>query len=81
MIELPPLPPQADTHYYADGRVVASHTADQMRAYGEACARAAIEAAAVMLDAEHESRKHADNHAAFYARKVRALTDPSSPSS
>jgi hypothetical protein len=51
------------------------------RAYGEACAMAALEAAAVMLDAEHESRKHADNHAAFYARKVRALTGPSSPSS
>jgi hypothetical protein len=67
MIELQPLPsPILHCH-------VAGYTPEHMRDYGEACARAAIEAAAVMLDAEHESRKHADNHAAFYARKVRAL--------
>jgi hypothetical protein len=65
MIELPPLPYGASPAY--------GYTEAEMRAYGEACARAALEAAAVMLDSEHESRKHADNHAAFYARKVRAM--------
>jgi hypothetical protein len=34
---------------------------------------AALEEAAKMLDAEHEARKHIDNHAAFYALKIRAL--------
>jgi chemotaxis response regulator CheB len=77
MIELPPLPLQFD-HIHTlestgDTEDVPVFTDTQMRAYGEACARAALEAAAVMLDAEHECRKHADNHAAFYARKVRAL--------
>jgi hypothetical protein len=72
MIELPPLPdaPNVQDLYPSDAEAEIRLYA---RDYGEACAKAAIEAAAIMLDAEHESRKHADNHAAFYARKVRAL--------
>jgi hypothetical protein len=92
MIELPPLPDIltetarafADAWTMPGGRAhtdAMSNLEAVVRDYGDACARDAVEAAAVMLDAEHEGRKHADNHAAFYARKVRALTGPSGQSS
>jgi hypothetical protein len=88
MIELPPLPEIltktarefADAWAMPGGRAhtdAMSNLEAVVRAYGETCARAALEAAAVMLDSEHECRKHADNHAAFYALKVRALATPS----
>lgn len=61
------------------------YTADQMQAYARAALgqqiavytagvrTAALEEAAQLLDAEHEARKQHDNHAACYARKIRAL--------
>ena len=51
-------------------------TADQMRAYGAACAAAERERIAAWLDAEHEKRKHLDNQAAFYAAAIRAQETP-----
>ena len=45
----------------------------QMRAYAAAARRAALEEAALALDAQHEARKQHDNHAAVYARMVREL--------
>lgn len=44
-----------------------------LAAYTAAVRRMAFEEAACMLDREHEARKHIDNHAAFYARKIREL--------
>ena len=55
MIELPPLPYGASNFY--------GFTDAEMRAYGEACARAAIEAAARVCD------EHAD-HAADVVREL-----------
>ena len=65
---LPPLP--EDRRYSHD----AHFSAEQMRDYGAACAKAEREAIAQMLDAEHAWRKHLDNHAAVYARMVRRRT-------
>ena len=48
----------------------------KMRAYGAACAAAERERIAAWLDAEHEKRKHLDNHAAFYAAAIRAQETP-----
>jgi hypothetical protein len=74
MIELPPLPYGASPAY--------GYTEAEMLAYGEACARAAMEAAAEK--AEFILKSLADDHdnpveRAAYA--IRALTAPSSPSS
>jgi hypothetical protein len=49
----------------------ALYTADQMLAYAAAAVTAERERIAALLDAEHEKRKHLDNHAAFYARMIR----------
>jgi hypothetical protein len=37
----------------------------------DAAVAAERERIAALLDAEHEKRKHLDNHAAFYARMIR----------
>ncbi len=50
--------------------------AEQLRAYAAAAVAAERERIAAMLDAEHERRKHADNHAAFYARMIREQATP-----
>ena len=80
---LPPLPEAAheqgeDYSGIAVNKVVVTplFTADQMRAYGAACAAAERERIAAWLDAEHEKRKHLDNHAAFYAAAIRAQETP-----
>ena len=51
---LPPMP-QPDTHCLDDdtGKDVWSHSADQMRAYGAACAAAERERCAKMCEAEY----------------------------
>jgi hypothetical protein len=62
MIELPPLPEpeiapfaRADANDSGNGGLFSR---DQMRAYGEACARAAIEAAAGICDRFAEREMH-----------------------
>jgi hypothetical protein len=79
MIELPPLPYGASPAY--------GYTEAEMRAYGEACARAAIEAAAELCD-DPPRYNGDDNERATYVfgaqdcgDRIRALTAPSSPSS
>jgi hypothetical protein len=61
MIELPPLP-EAAMRFVVDQNGVSVYPdyfeADQMRAYGEACARAAIEAAAGICDRFAEREMH-----------------------
>jgi hypothetical protein len=59
MIELPPLPYGASPAY--------GYTEAEMRAYGEACARAAIEAAATVCD---------DNLRAALGARIRDLATP-----
>jgi hypothetical protein len=44
---------------------------DQMRAYALQERAEERELCAKLLDAEHEKRKHLDNHAAVYARMLR----------
>jgi hypothetical protein len=87
MIELPPLPP-FDFENSDNGDVFGCektyfYTAKEMRAYGEACARAALEAAAKACDARnkgHDSRE--DREARWCAVDILQLaTAPSSPSS
>ena len=46
---------------------------EQMLAYGAACRKDERERIASWLDAEHEKRKHIDNHAAYYARAIRDM--------
>jgi hypothetical protein len=75
MIELPPLPYGASQPY--------GYTEAEMRAYGEACARAAIEAAADLCDAER-SNTPLDDHTSGEAlvvlyrctERIRALAKP-----
>jgi hypothetical protein len=66
MIELPPLPYGASPAY--------GYTEAEMRDYGEACARAAIEAAAKIADdlGEHygEDGGHVADHAAIDIRRM-----------
>jgi hypothetical protein len=79
MIELPPLPEpeiapfaRADANDSGNGGLFSR---DQMRAYGEACARAAIDAAARLFDVNPPERR-------ILLQQIRALaTSPSSPSS
>jgi hypothetical protein len=86
MIELPPLPYGASPAY--------GYTEAEMRAYGEACARAAIEAAAADVNgglgewferlyrAEFTFDSSEDMlKAAYRAGRASAATAPSSPSS
>jgi hypothetical protein len=82
MIELPPLPDEmerslGDIPRYSDA---------MMRAYGEACARAALEAAAQLwtggVDIYHDDGFVIRGHSGAAAEAIRALaTAPSSPSS
>jgi hypothetical protein len=74
MIELPPPPYGASPTY--------GYTEAEMRAYGEACARAAIEAAAELCEAgmRGTSAPYADA-CHNCATHIRALIGPSSPSS
>jgi hypothetical protein len=69
MIELPPLPYGASPAY--------GYTEAEMRAYGEACARAALEAAAAECGRLWTRAAYADE----CEEAVRALIAPSSPSS
>jgi isocitrate lyase len=62
MIELPPLPYGASPAY--------GYTEAEMRAYGEACARAAIEAAAVCGRETQQAGSEYVDHA------IRALAKP-----
>jgi hypothetical protein len=93
MIELPPLPEpeiapfaRADANDSGNGGLFSR---DQMRAYGEACARAALEAAATECDAMRSSAADGVDQwdaGEFFAserlsEQIRALTAPSSPSS
>jgi hypothetical protein len=84
MIELPPLPYGASPAY--------GYTEAEMRAYGEACARAAIEAAAKheerLLEWQREGEKMMADGGPMFAlgawwadRPWRRATAPSSPSS
>jgi hypothetical protein len=73
MIELPPPPYGASPAY--------GYTEAEMRAYGEACARAAIEAAAGICDRFAEREMHPAECAGAIRRMDRSATAPSSPSS
>ena len=50
-------------------------SADYWKAQAAIARQQALEDAATMLDAEHVARKGADNHAAYYALKVRAMME------
>ena len=50
-------------------------TAEQMQAYGAACAAAERERIAAMFDAEHEQLQRPQT-AAYYARAIRAQEKP-----
>lgn len=69
--------PEPDTHCWDDDtkKDVWSYSAEQMHAYAATARQQALEDAATMLDAEHVARKGADNHAAYYALKVRAMME------
>jgi hypothetical protein len=86
MIELPPLPYGASPAY--------GYTEAEMRAYGEACARTALEGCAKNCDSiAYELKNPTDPFGSFdagvggwviaerCAAAIRALTSPSSPSS
>jgi hypothetical protein len=77
MIELPPLPYGASPTY--------GYTEAEMRAYGEACARAALVASAERLSAiyaHNNALVPGDMAAAYCAEILREMaTAPSSPSS
>lgn len=47
---------------------------DDMRAYGQACARAALEQAALLCDEFQRQHGDSDNHGAFLALRIRAIT-------
>lgn len=51
---------------------------DMVRDYGQQCYQQALEDAEQMLMAEHERRWHIDDHAFFFAHKVRALGEKAS---
>lgn len=73
---LPPLPPPDvlwPDRYHGDER---AYSDDAMRTYAEQAVAAERERIAAWLDAEHEKRKHLDNHAAFYAAAIRAQETP-----
>jgi hypothetical protein len=73
MIELPPPPYGASPAY--------GYTEAEMRAYGEACARAALEAAAQWCDTEDSSFMEEWPSPGMIAAHIRVLSAPSSPSS
>ena len=73
---MPPLPPPDvlwPDRYHGDER---AYSDDAMRTYAEQAVAAEREWIAAWLDAEHEKRKHLDNHAAFYAAAIRAQETP-----
>jgi hypothetical protein len=49
----------------------AAATIERLTAERDAARREGMRAAASILDAEHDKRKHIDNHAAYYARLIR----------
>lgn len=74
-IKFPALPPRdhAFTDPEGDRPDIDLWRIEKMSAYGQQCYQQALEDAARMLMAEHKRRWHNDNHALFFAHKVRAL--------
>lgn len=75
--KLPELPP-ADFAAWAEGdngipKITTGYSSEATLAYGQQCYQQALEDAEQMLMAEHERRWHNDDHALFFAHKVRAL--------
>ncbi len=73
---LPPMP-QPDTHCLDDdtGKDVWSHSADQMRAYGAACAAAERERCAKLVESHPTNGDAVQGWFDLLAAAIRALTD------